>query len=62
MFIIFFVNLAFLVTSFSKFAETESSELSQAPLSELIYSTWDYRTNADDMAQVMKKDISGTIR
>ena len=62
MFIIFFVNLAFLVKSFSKFAETESSELSQAPLSELIYSTWDYRTNADDMAQVMKKDISGTIR
>ena len=53
MFVLFFVNLVFLVKSFSKFAETESSELSQAPLSELIYSTWDYRTNVDDMAKII---------
>ena len=59
MFVIFFMNLGFLVKSFSKFAQTESSELSQAPLSELIYSTWDYRTNEDDMAKVMKLDIRG---
>ena len=62
MFVIFVVNLAFLVRSFAKFAENESSELSQAPLSELIFSTWDYRTNENDMAKVMKLDISGTIK
>ena len=61
MFVVFFVNLGFLVRSFSKFAATESSELSQAPLSELIYSAWDYRTNEYEMAKVMKLDISGMI-
>ena len=61
MFVIFFVNLGFLVRTFSKFAETESSELSQAPLSELIYSAWDYRTNEYEMAKVIKVDISGII-
>ena len=62
MFVIFVVNLVFLVRSFAKFAENESSELSQAPLSELIFSTWDYRTNEDDMAKVMKLDVSGKIK
>ena len=60
MFAIFLRNLWFVISSFSKIAETETSELSQAPLSELIFGIWDYRTNEKDMADVIKSDILGT--
>ena len=61
MFTIFFVNLLYVISSFSKIAESETSELSQAPLSELIFGAWDYSTNEEDMADVLKLDITGTL-
>ena len=61
MFTIFWVNLGFVIGSFAKIAETESSELSQAPLSELIFGSWDYATIEEEMADVMKSDISGLV-
>ena len=61
MFAIFFVNLLYVISSFSKIAESETSELSQAPLSELIFGVWDYSTNEEDMADVLKLDITGTL-
>ena len=59
MFAIFLWNLGFVIRSFAKIAENETSELSQAPLSELIFGSWDYRTNEEEMADVMMFDISG---
>ena len=62
MFVIFLRNLWFVIGSFSKIAKTETSELSQAPLCELIFGIWDYRTIEKDMAAVIKSDILGTTK
>jgi len=51
----------YVISSFSKIAESETSELSQAPLSELIFGAWDYSTIEEDMADVLKLDITGTL-
>ena len=59
MFAIFIINLLFVISSFSKIAESETSDISQAPLSELIFGVWDYSTNEEDMAEVLKLDITG---
>lgn len=59
MFAIFVVNLVFVVRSFAKAFDTETLELSQAPLSELIFGSWDYSTNEENMADIIKSDISG---
>ena len=52
----------FVISSFSKIAESETSELSQAPLSELIFGAWDYSTNEVEMAEVLKLDITGKFQ
>ena len=62
MFAIFFVNLLYVISSFSKIAESETLELSQAPLSELIFGAWDYSTNEVEMAEVLKLDITGKFQ
>ena len=59
MFAIFLANLVFVIGSFAKAFDTETLELSQAPLSELIFGSWDYSTSEEDMADIIKSDISG---
>ena len=59
---IFVINLMFVISSFSKIAESETSELSQAPLSELIFGAWDFSTNEEDMAEVLRLDITGKFQ
>ena len=63
-FAIFVINMCAVIASFAKAFRTEATEtneLSQAPTSELIFSSWDYSIKDLHMAAIIMLKIKGRL-